>query len=169
MMKAAPNTVVKITYELRTEPTGPVMDAADKESPFSFLVGHNNVLDKFEKSLEGLIAGNQFNFSLTAEDGYGEYDQQAVISLDKKVFAVDGVVQDEMVFVGNVVPLQDQDGNPFQGRVVNIEGDKVTVDLNHPFAGKPLYFSGVVLEVREANQTELEHGHVHEHGDHSHH
>ena len=168
-MKAAPNTVVKITYELRTEPNGPVMDAADKDQPFSFLFGYGNVLEIFEKNLEGLIAGNQFNFNLSAEDGYGEYDEKAVVQLDKNVFAVDGKIQDEMLFVGNVVPLQDQDGNPFQGRIVNIAGDKVTIDLNHPFAGKPLYFSGTVLDVREANQTELDHGHVHEHGDHSHH
>ena len=80
------------------------------------------------------VAQNQFNFELSAEDGYGEYDEQAVIQLDKNVFAVEGKVQDEMLFVGNVVPLQDQHGNPFQGRIVNIILDKVTVDLNHPFA-----------------------------------
>jgi FKBP-type peptidyl-prolyl cis-trans isomerase SlyD len=168
-MKAAPNTVVKITYELRTEPNGEIRDYADREAPFTFLFGHGNVLEKFEKNLEGLIAENQFSFQLSPEEGYGEYDKEAVIQLDKSIFAVDGAVQDEMLFVGNVVPLQDQFGNPFQGRIVNIAGDKVTVDLNHPFAGKPLYFSGVVVEVREANPTELEHGHVHEHGDHSHH
>ncbi len=167
-MKAAPDTVVKIAYELRTEPNGEVRDSATQESPFSFLFGHNNVLDKFEKSLEGLIAGNQFNFVLAPEEGYGEYDNDAVIQLDKSVFAVDGVEQNDMLFVGNVVPLQDQHGNPFQGRIVAV-GDKVTVDLNHPFAGKTLYFSGTVVEVREAHQVELDHGHVHEHGDHSHH
>src|ERR1700761_253502 len=101
-MKAAPNTVVKITYELRTEPNGPVMDAADKDQPFSFLFGYGNVLEIFEKNLEGLIAGNQFNFNLSAEDGYGEYDEKAVVQLDKNVFAVDGKIQDEMLFVGNV-------------------------------------------------------------------
>ena len=60
-------------------------------------------------------------------------------------------------------------GNIYKGRIVNIAGDKVTVDLNHPFAGKTLYFSGEVIEVREAHPVEIEHGHVHEHGDHSHH
>lgn len=168
-MKAAPNTVVKLSYELRTEPNGQVMDAATKESPFAFLFGHGNVLELFEKNLEGLIAGNQFNFSLSAEDGYGEYDEQAVIQLDKAVFSVDGKVQDDMIFVGNIVPLQDQHGNPFQGRIVAVTDDKVTVDLNHPFAGKPLLFSGEIIEVREAHPVEIEHGHVHEHGDHSHH
>ncbi len=168
-MKAAKDTVVRLTYELRNEPNGPVVDAADESHPFSFLFGHGNVLDKFEQNLEGLIAGNQFHFELSAEDGYGEYDEQAVIQLEKNIFAVDGVVQDDMLFVGNIVPLQDQYGNPFQGRIVNIADDKITVDLNHPFAGKPLLFSGSIVEVREAHPVELEHGHVHEHGDHSHH
>lgn len=168
-MKAAANTVVKLTYELRNEPNGQVVDAASKEQPFAFLFGHGNVLDKFEKNLEGLVAGNQFQFSLTPEEGYGEYDEQAVIQLDKSVFAVDGQVQEDMLFVGNIIPLQDQHGNPFQGRIVNIILDKVTVDLNHPFAGKLLLFSGEIVEVREAHAVEIEHGHVHEHGDHSHH
>ena len=168
-MKAAPNTVVKTTYELRTEPNGEVRDAADEQNPFAFLFGYGNVLDHFEKNLAGLVAGNQFSFILAPEDGYGEYDEQAVVQLDKNIFSVEGVLQDDMLQVGNVVPLQDQNGNPFQGRIVNISDDKVTVDLNHPFAGKTLYFSGSVVEVREANQVELDHGHVHEHGDHSHH
>jgi FKBP-type peptidyl-prolyl cis-trans isomerase SlyD len=168
-MKAAPDTVVKITYELRTEPQGQVMDAADKESPFAFLFGHNNVLELFEKNLEGLIAGNQFSFILSPEEGYGEYDNEALIQLDKSVFTHEGQVMEDMLFVGNVVPLQDQHGNPFQGRIVNVTDGNVSVDLNHPFAGKTLYFSGEVMEVRQAHPVEIEHGHVHEHGDHSHH
>lgn len=168
-MKAAPDTVVKITYELRTEPQGQVMDAADKESPFAFLFGHNNVLELFEKNLEGLIAGNQFSFILSPEEGYGEYDNEALIQLDKSVFTHEGQVMEDMLFIGNVVPLQDQHGNPFQGRIVNVTDQNVSVDLNHPFAGKTLYFSGEVIEVRQAHPVEIEHGHVHEHGDHSHH
>ena len=168
-MKAAPDTVVKITYQLRTEPEGQVMDSADTETPFTFLFGHQNVLEKFEQNLEGLIAGNQFTFTLTPEEGYGEYDNEAVIQLDKSVFSHEGQVMEEMLFVGNIVPLQDQHGNPFQGRIVNIEDNEVVVDLNHPFAGKTLYFSGEVVEVRQAHPVEIEHGHVHEQGDHSHH
>jgi FKBP-type peptidyl-prolyl cis-trans isomerase SlyD len=168
-MKTANNTVVKITYELRTEPNGEVKDAADRQSPFAFLFGHNNVLDKFEQNLVGLLPGNQFKFTLTPEEGYGEYDNEAVIELEKSTFSVDGVIQEEMLFVGNVIPLQDQHGNPFQGRVVNVSDDKITVDLNHPFAGKSLYFNGTIVDVREANPVEIEHGHVHDNGEHHHH
>ena len=168
-MKAAPDTVVKITYELRTEPNGQVMDSADRAQPFAFLMGHNNVLEKFEESLAGLIAGNQFNFVLSPEEGYGEYDNEALIQLDKAMFVQDGQSMEDLLFVGNIIPLQDQHGNPFQGKIVAIGDDKVSVDLSHPFAGKTLHFSGEVIEVREAHPVELEHGHVHEHGDHSHH
>ncbi|MBP7389876.1 MAG: peptidylprolyl isomerase [Chitinophagales bacterium] len=168
-MQAAPDTVVKITYQLRTEPNGEIMDSADQSHPFSFLFGHNNVLELFEQNLEGKIAGNQFNFVLQPGEGYGEYEQEAVLQLEKQIFSVDGVVQEDMLVVGNVVPLQDQHGQTFQGRIVNLTDTHATVDMNHPFAGKTLYFSGEVLEVRPAHQVEIEHGHVHEHGDHSHH
>jgi FKBP-type peptidyl-prolyl cis-trans isomerase SlyD len=168
-MQAAHNTVVKITYQLRTEPNGEIMDYADQAHPFSFLFGHQNVLELFEQNIGGKIAGNQFSFVLAPADGYGEYEQEAVIQLEKNIFSVDGKVQDDMLFVGNVVPLQDQNGNHMQGRIVAITDTHVTVDLNHPFAGKTLYFSGEVLEVRAAHPVEIEHGHVHEHGDHSHH
>lgn len=167
-MKAAPNTVVKITYELRTEPNGEVRDSADAQSPFSFLMGHQNVLEKFEQSLEGLNPGDNFEFELNAEEGYGAYEEDAVIQLEKSVFSQNGTVQEEMLFVGNVVPLQDQDGNPFQGIIKSITDNKVTVDLNHPFAGRPLYFKGQVVDVREAQQVEIDHGHVHD-GHHHHH
>lgn len=167
-MKAAPNRVVKITYELRTEPNGEVMDSADFSRPFSFLFGHGNVLDKFETSLAEKAAGDNFAFVLTPEEGYGTYEAEAVLKLSKEVFKVDGVIQNEMLFVGNVIPLQDQNGQPFQGIIKVITDADVTVDLNHPFAGKTLHFTGMVLEVRDAHEEELAHGHVHEGGHHHH-
>lgn len=167
-MKAAKDTVVKVFYELRTEPNGQVMDSSSREQPFAFLFGHGNVLDLFEKNLEGLVVGNQFHFQLSPEDGYGVYDEKAVINLPKSVFEIDGVVQEDMLVVGNVIPLQDQNGHPFQGVIKVILEDAVTVDMNHPFAGKTLHFSGEVMEVREAHPIEIDHGHVHENGNHHH-
>jgi FKBP-type peptidyl-prolyl cis-trans isomerase SlyD len=167
-MKAAKDTVVKVFYELRTEEQGPVMDSSSREQPFAFLFGYGNVLDLFEKNLEGLVAGNQFRFVLQPEEGYGVFDENAVIQLPKSVFEVDGVLQEDMLFEGNVIPLQDQNGQPFQGLVKAIGESAVTVDLNHPFAGKTLHFSGEVIEVREAHPIEIEHGHVHENGNHHH-
>lgn len=167
-MKAAANTVVKISYELRTEPQGEVFDSADRNNPLVFLHGHRNLLDKFEKNIEGLIAGEQFSFELTPLEGYGEYDLNAFAKLDKGMFAGSPVPQEQILFVGNIVPLQDQHGNQFEGRITTISETEVVVDMNHPLAGKTLFFSGEVLEVRAAQPEEIAHGHVHEGGHHHH-
>jgi FKBP-type peptidyl-prolyl cis-trans isomerase SlyD len=159
-MKVAANTVVKLTYELRNEENGPVVDSATKDRPFLFLVGHNNVLDKFEKNLDGMVPGGTFKFMLTPEEGYGQYDEDGVIQLERNVFAVDGVVQDDVLFVGNIVELQDQHHNPFKCRIVDISADKITVDFNHPLAGKNLFFSGEILEVDKATALEVKLGRI---------
>jgi FKBP-type peptidyl-prolyl cis-trans isomerase SlyD len=167
-MQATQNTVVKISYQLRNEPTGGIVDEATEDAPFSFLFGHQNVLPKFEEYLQGKVAGNQFHFVLSPEDGYGVFEESGVVQLSKDMFMHEGVLQEDVLTIGNVIPLQDQDGNPFQGRVVGVENEAVVIDLNHPLAGKELHFSGVVLEVREAHPVEIEHGHVHEGGNHHH-
>jgi FKBP-type peptidyl-prolyl cis-trans isomerase SlyD len=64
--------------------------------------------------------------------------------------------------------LQDSEGNPLDGRVIEIGEDFVKVDLNHPLAGEDLHFKGEILSVREATEEELEHGHVHGEGGHHH-
>lgn len=167
-MKAAPNTVVKITYELRTEPQGEICDSADRENPLTFLHGHKYLLDKFEKNIEGLAAGEQFRFTLSPDEGYGGYDPEALIKLEKALFAGSPVPQEQLLFVGNVIPLQDQHGNQFEGRITGISETDVQVDMNHPLAGKTLFFSGEVIEVRAAHPEEIAHGHVHEGGHHHH-
>jgi len=167
-MQAAQDTVLKITYQLRNEANGPIIDEATADAPFSFLFGHSNVLPKFEEHLSGKIAGNQFHFVLSPEDGYGVFEETGVVQLSKEMFMHEGELQEDVLTVGNVIPLQDQDGNPFQGRVLNVGDDNVTIDLNHPLAGKDLHFSGEIIEVRVAHLVELEHGHVHEDGNHHH-
>lgn len=167
-MKAALNTVVKVTYELRTEPEGDVFDAAGNDSPLTFLFGHKTLLDRFEKNIEGLVAGNEFKFAIEPAEGYGHYDMESFVKLDKKMFEGSGVPQDQFLYVGSVIPLADQHGNQFEGKITDISTEQVTVDMNHPLAGKTLYFSGQVIEVREAHPSEIAHGHVHEGGGHHH-
>ena len=168
-MKVGKDSVVALVYQLRTEPNGAVMDEATGDAPFEFLFGHGNVLDKFESNLAGLIAGNQFQFVLSAADGYGERDAEAEIKMNKSDFNFEGEDASHLIEIGNLIPLQDQHGNPFQGRITAVDADTVSVDLNHPFAGKTLHFSGEVVGVREAHASELAHGHIHQGGDHSHH
>lgn len=83
------------------------------------------------------------------------------------MFEVDGSIPEDMLEPGNYIPMADSEGNQMQGRVVEVQGDEVQMDFNHPLAGKTMHFDGKVIGVRDATQEELAHGHVH--GEHGHH
>jgi FKBP-type peptidyl-prolyl cis-trans isomerase SlyD len=114
------------------------------------------MLPKFEENLFGLEVGDKFDFVINTEDGYGEYDDESVLDLDRAIFEIDGKLDEEMIYEGNVVPLMDNEGNRINAQVVTITDTHVKVDLNHPLAGETLHFKGSVLEVREASEKELE-------------
>ena len=104
------------------------------------------------------------DFHIAAADGYGEFDEEAVANLPKDMF--NGT---EIPEIGEVLPLQDNNGNRFQGQVVSVTEDSVIVDLNHPMAGQDLHFKGEILNVRPATPEELAHGHAHGPDGHHHH
>ena len=133
-----------------------------------FIYGMSGLPDQFEDNLEGLNSGESFDFKLDTEDGYGEYNEDAVVDLPKNVFEVEGSVPDNMLEEGNYIPMSDSEGNQLQGRVVEVTDEAVKMDFNHPLAGKELYFKGKVENVREATPEELDHGHVHGAGGHQH-
>lgn len=114
------------------------------------------MLPKFEENLSGLTNGDTYDFHLAAADAYGEKDESAITDLPVNMF--EGM---DMPEVNAVLPLQDNQGNQFRARVTAINDQAVTVDLNHPMAGQNLHFKGTILEVREATQEELAHGHAH--------
>jgi len=113
------------------------------------------MLPKFEENLFGLKAGDAFDFTIKNEDAYGQYDDDSVLDLERAIFEIDGKLDEEMIFEGNVVPLMDNEGNKVNAQVVTITDTHVTVDLNHPLAGENLHFKGNVLEVREATEKEI--------------
>ncbi len=157
-MKITNNAVVNAEYELfvdgdNGEPE--LMERATREQPLNFIYGVGMMLPKFEQNLKDLEPGDSFDFKISNEDAYGPYDDEAVIELERSVFEVDGKLDEEMVFEGNLVPLMDSDGNRLQAQIVSVTDTNVTVDLNHPLAGENLHFKGKVLEVREASEEEL--------------
>ncbi len=169
-MKVAKNSVVTLTYTLKfDDEKGKIIQQVNDDKPFVHLFGNGTLLPKFEKNIDGLEPDNTFSFGLTPEEGYGEQTVDAIIELDKSIFVRDGKVDEEMLKIGNMITMQDQEGRPLDGRVVEVKGDKVIMDFNHPLAGNALHFSGKVLDVREANEEELKHGHVHGAGGHHHH
>jgi len=171
MATIAQNSVVTLTYDLSVTDENQqkvLVEQAEAEEPMVFLFGHSGLPEEFESQLDGKNAGDSFSFSLTPEQGYGDYDQQAVVEIPKQVFEIDGQIDDQMLQVGNYLPMADNEGHHMQAKVVEIGDEQVTMDFNHPLAGMVMHFEGKVQDVRPATAEELAHGHVHGEGGHQH-
>ncbi len=167
------NKVVSLSYELEVDEKDSenrvLADKSEDGNPLVFIFGTGQLLERFEENIQGKQKGDTFSFSISAEEGYGDFDDEAVIDLPIETFRVDGELDHEMLQPGSVLPMVDENGNPLQGRVIEIsEDDIVTMDFNHPLAGFVLHFKGSVIDVRDATADELSHGHVHGEGGHQH-
>ena len=165
-MEIAKHTVTSLTYALRID--GELIEKNDNDNPLTFLAGVGMMIPGFERQLMGKKPGDNYDIMIQPEEGYGEVDPEAIIDLSKDVFKVNGQLQEDLLYEGNVIPLQDQEGHPLHGTVVEIGEDKVKMDFNHKLAGKTLHFIGEILEVRQATPDEINHGHVHGPGGHHH-
>jgi FKBP-type peptidyl-prolyl cis-trans isomerase SlyD len=168
-MQITKNTVVSLSYILkRDNANGEIIEETKAGDPLVFLYGNGQMLPKFEDNLSTLKIGDDFEFILSSEDAYGEMDQDAIIDLDKNIFMVDGKIDDELLAIGNVIPMRDDQGHMLQGTVVSIGNETVRMDFNHPMAGNVLHFKGKIIDVRTATAEELSHGHAHGAGGHHH-
>ncbi|MBD1396232.1 peptidylprolyl isomerase [Pontibacter sp. JH31] len=171
-MKIEKNRVVTLSYELRIQNENSeqtLVEIANEENPMVFIYGMSGLPEQFEENLDGKSAGDEFDFKLASEAGYGDFDQNAVVELPMSVFEVEGGIPENMLEVGNFIPMSDSEGNQLQGRVAELRENTVLMDFNHPLAGKELFFKGKVEKVREATAEELDHGHVHGEGGVHHH
>lgn len=173
-MKIQANAVVGLTYELHVSKMEDDIESApfsveirDEEDPFYFLFGQSGLPEKFEELLEGKKLGDDFAFTLTVEEAYGEPDDELLITLPTEQFSGERGFSPEMLEEGNFLPLMDENGYSMQAKILKNLGDQLLLDFNHPLVGFDLHFEGKVIEVREATQEEIDHGHVHgEHGEH---
>jgi FKBP-type peptidyl-prolyl cis-trans isomerase SlyD len=158
LMSITPNKYITVAYELFTENNGErqMVEKATEQQPFQFISGLGTTLDAFENQVKDLAKDAAFDFTLSVEDAYGEYEQSRVIELDKKVFEVDGHFDKSNIFAGNIVPLVNADGIRFNGLVSEVKDTTVVMDLNHPLAGKELNFVGRVIETRDATKDEIQ-------------
>ncbi|MFO8068045.1 MAG: FKBP-type peptidyl-prolyl cis-trans isomerase, partial [Bacteroidales bacterium] len=128
--------VFTLTYELRSgDAKGQVIEAAGKEQPAEFLFGMGNLVKEFEDNIQNLDKGEKFDFVIKADNAYGQPDEKAIVELPKSIFVVDGKLAEDLLEVGKVVPMKDQQGNPLYGTILEIGEDKVKMDFNHPLAG----------------------------------
>ncbi|MEG2178590.1 MAG: FKBP-type peptidyl-prolyl cis-trans isomerase, partial [Bacteroidales bacterium] len=146
------NKVVSITYTLHyDDKDGEIVEKVESNAPMTILMGHGLLLDRFEEQLEGLNKGDTFAFSLTSEEAYGEYDEDGLVNVPLAEL-MDGVPAEEndMLFEGNIIPIQDHDGEEYQAVILEIKNDIVSLDFNHPLAGENLYFEGNIVNIRDA-------------------
>jgi FKBP-type peptidyl-prolyl cis-trans isomerase SlyD len=164
-MNVEKNKVVGLSYVLKVN--GETVEEVGTDSPLIFLYGVGNLLPQFEQNLDGLEINDDFDFELVAEDAYGPVNEEAIVDVPLKAFEVNGEIDNSLLKEGNQVPMLDQSGNRLNGKIVSFDENYVTMDFNHPLAGSDLHFNGTIVEIREATDEELEHGHVHSH-DHCH-
>ena len=155
-MKIAQNTVVEFCYELEVD--GSVVDQTTKERPLDYIHGTGSLLPKLEAHVEGMEPGDKFDITLSPADGYGEVDPSRIIDLPKAAFEVNGEIREDLLVVGNTIPMMNSMGGVIPGVVVEVSDDSVKMDLNHQMAGKTLHFTGEILTVREATEKELTEG-----------
>lgn len=152
------NKFIAVAYKLYTEKDGEreLTEVASKENPFVFISGFGIALDEFEKQVEGMQTGAEFDFTIDKKDAYGEFFEERVVELGRSVFEVDGKFDHEHVKLNAMLPMQNEQGDQFVARVIGISDDKVTLDLNHPLAGKSLNFIGTIVESRDATEQEID-------------
>ncbi len=170
-MKITENLVVSLDYTLQVDQNGEkvIADKSQPGQPLAFIFGSGMLLPEFESNIAGKEVNDAFDFKISAENGYGISDPQQIVNIPVDAFKdPSGNIDQNMLKVGNVLPMQDNHGQHFNGLVAEINDEIVTMDFNHPLADKELHFTGVVIEVREATEEELAHGHVHGPGGHQH-
>jgi len=155
-MKIERNKVVLVSYDLEVE--GTVVDKATAEQPLDYIQGMHMLIPKFEEEVEGLEEGAEFAFTIQPGDGYGPYDEKHRIDLPKSAFSIQGEVREDLMQVGRILPMVGGDGSVVNATVVEVKEDAVTMDFNHPMAGKVLNFKGKVISVRDATEKELTEG-----------
>lgn len=156
IMKIGRNKFISLNYQLRIGgEEGEMIEETTADSPLEFIFGAGRMLEMFEEKLLDMKANDSFSFHLSADEAYGQINPDAVVDLPKHIFEVNGTIDEELLTVGNSVPMQDAHGNRMNGLILEVTDEAVKMDFNHPLAGDDLHFSGSIISVREATDEEL--------------
>ncbi len=131
-------------------PEGEIVERTTEEEPLRFVLGEDPMLPKFEEAVTGLSAGESFIVSIACSDAYGEEDNELFMEFPKSEFlGDDGELDDELFAVGEVIPMQTQEGQVVHGIVTEVKLNSLVIDFNHPLAGENLYFEGRLVLVSD--------------------
>ncbi len=162
-MEVSENKVVTFHYTLKDKETGEVLDSSQQYGqPLTFLVGKGEIISGLEERMKGMKEGEKKTIEVPASEAYGEKDPNLVQKAPREYF--------QGVQLEKGMPLQAQtpEGQIINMVVLDFDDQTVTVDLNHPLAGKDLVFDVEVVSIREATPEEILHGHAHGPEGHSH-
>src|SRR5512142_2154183 len=154
-MKIEKGRVVDLDYSLHLG-DGEVVDRSDPGEPLTYLHGEGEIVPGLENALEGMEAGQKKQVVVSPGDGYGDRDPDRVQRVPRKAFPAGFVPE-----VGMELSAQGPEGDEIPFVVQRVEPDAVTIDLNHPLAGRTLSFDVTVREVRDSTAEERAHGHAH--------
>lgn len=149
----AKDKVVSMHYRL-TNNDGEVLDSSEGRDPLNYLHGHGNIVPGLEKEMEGKAVGDEFDVVVPPAEGYGEHQEEAVAVVPREQINLPDIKE------GMKLQAQSPQG-PIPLKVVKVTDEEVTVDSNHELAGVTLNFHIEVVEIRDAEQVELDHGHAH--------
>lgn len=148
------NSAVSFHYTL-TSDDGQTLDSSAGKDPLAYLHGAGNIIPGLEGALEGKAVGDAMVVAVTAAEGYGEVQQELIQEVPRDAFQ--GV---DSIEVGMQFEAQTGQSGNIPVTVTAVTDEVVTVDGNHPLAGKNLNFDVSIEDVREATEEELEQGHV---------
>ena len=152
--KVENDLVVSLEYTLTV--AGEVVDSSEENGPIDYIQGKGNIIPGLEKELAGMKVGDSKKVKVQAKDAYGEYDPEATEEIEISDFPEEIPLE-----VGVELAVEDEDGNATSAVIEEVGETTVTLNFNHPLAGKDLEFDVKIAGIRAATAEELEHGHVH--------
>ena len=152
--KVTDGQVVSMEYSLLVD--GKEIDSSAGGDPLEYLHGVGNIIPGLEREMGGMAVGDSKKVIVAAEDGYGEMDEEAFLEAPRSEFPGDMPLKP-----GLEMELTGPEGQPMYARVERVERETVTLNMNHPLAGKELHFEVKVVGLRAATDEEMDHGHAH--------
>lgn len=149
------NLVVTLDYTLIVEDE--ILESTEDGEKIKFIQGMGQIIPGLENALYDMKVGEKKTVVIEPEDAYGDYDPESLEIAQKEEFS-----EEIPLDVGTFLDLRDDEDNVLSAQIIDADADTITLDFNHPLAGKTLTFEISVVDLRPASEEELEHGHVHE-------
>jgi FKBP-type peptidyl-prolyl cis-trans isomerases 2 len=134
---------------------GEIVESATEEKPRALLFGMGRIMKSFSDPLRGLQAGDEFTFTITPDNAFGQHDTKNIREVPIGFFVQGGELREDLLQIGKIIKLANKEGQLFDAKIVEVGDKTVIIDFNHPLAGHGLFVKGKVLEVREPTIEEM--------------